>query len=144
MTCWIWIFDTVVQCFLMISRPSVSSNSNMHISLKSILVLLFCPPWSCTIICIIFTPLCNNFLKLTCVSAVAFRCHVHHSQCLTVLVELAVIPFLKLTYVLAEAFRCHVHHSQCLTVLVELAVTPGPSSIENDAHGIEKLLLKHK
>ena len=39
---------------------------------------------------------------------------------------------------LAEAFRCHVHHFQCLTALVEL----GPSSIENDAHGIKKLLLK--
>ena len=37
---------------------------------------------------------------------------------------------------LAEAFRCHVHHFQCLTVPME------PSSIENDAHGIEKLLLK--
>ena len=40
---------------------------------------------------------------------------------------------------LTEAFRCHVHHFQCLTVPVE----PGkPSSIENDAHGIENLLLK--
>ena len=37
---------------------------------------------------------------------------------------------------LAEAFRCHVHHFQCLTVI------PGPSSTENDAHGIEKFLLK--
>ena len=34
---------------------------------------------------------------------------------------------------LAEAFRCHVLHFQYLT---------GPSSIENDADGIEKLLLK--
>ena len=42
---------------------------------------------------------------------------------------------------LAEAFRCHVHHSQCLTVPVD-GVPPGPSRIENDAHGIEKLLLK--
>ena len=31
----------------------------------------------------------------------------------------------------AETFRCHVHH-----------FPPGRSSIENDAHGIEKLLLK--
>ena len=34
---------------------------------------------------------------------------------------------------LAEAFRCHVHHFQCLAV---------PGTIENDAHVIEKLLLK--
>ena len=34
----------------------------------------------CTIICIIFTSLCKNFLKLTCVLAEAFRCHGHHSQ----------------------------------------------------------------
>ena len=34
---------------------------------------------------------------------------------------------------LAEVFRCHVHH---------FSVPPGPSSIENDAHDIEKLLLK--
>ena len=39
---------------------------------------------------------------------------------------------------LAEAFRGHVHHFQCLTVPVELAAT----SNENDAQGIEKLLLK--
>ena len=39
---------------------------------------------------------------------------------------------LNLLEFLAEAFRCHVHHFQCLTVPVEL----------NDAHGIEKLLLK--
>ena len=43
----------------------------------------------CTIICIIFTSLCKNFLNLTCVLAEAFRCHGHHSQCLTVKVELA-------------------------------------------------------
>ena len=34
----------------------------------------------------------------------------------------------------------HVNHFQCLKVPV--AVPPGPSSVENDAHGIEKLLLK--
>ena len=71
-------------------------------------LLLFCPSWSCTIIRIIFTSLCKNLVKLT--------------------------------RVLAEAFRCHVHHFQCLAGLVELP--QGPSSIENDAHGIEKLLLK--
>ena len=43
----------------------------------------------CTIICIIFTSLCKNLVKLTWVLAEAFRCHVHHFQCLTVLVELA-------------------------------------------------------
>jgi hypothetical protein len=35
---------------------------------------------------------------------------------------------------LTEAFRCHVYHFQCLTVPMEF--------IENDAHGIGKLLLK--
>ena len=44
---------------------------------------------------------------------------------------------------LAEAFRCHVHHFQQLTGELQ-PVPPGPSSIENDAHGIEKLLLKIK
>ena len=39
---------------------------------------------------------------------------------------------------LAEAFLCHVHHFQCLTVPVDQDWT----SIENDAHGIENLLLK--
>jgi hypothetical protein len=44
---------------------------------------------------------------------------------------------------LAEAFRCHVHHFHCLTVPMELAAFPtGQSSIDIDAHGIEKLLLK--
>ena len=38
-----------------------------------------------------------------------------------------------------EAFRCHEHHFQCLMVPV---VPLGPSSIESDADGIEKLLLK--
>ena len=42
---------------------------------------------------------------------------------------------------LAEAFRCHVHNLQCLTVPVGTG-TPEPFSIENDAHGNEKLLLK--
>ena len=37
----------------------------------------------CTIICIIFTSLCKNFVKLTWVLAEAFRCHGHHFQCLT-------------------------------------------------------------
>ena len=41
--------------------------------------------------------------------------------------ELAQLKFL------AEAFRCHVYHFQFFS---------GPSSIEIDAHGIEKLLLK--
>ena len=31
-----------------------------------------------------FHLICKNFLKLTCVLAEPFRCHVHHSQCLTV------------------------------------------------------------
>ena len=39
----------------------------------------------CTIMCIIFTSLCKNFVKLTWVLAEAFRCHGHHFQCLTVL-----------------------------------------------------------
>ena len=39
----------------------------------------------CTIICIIFTSLCKNLVKLTWVLAEAFRCHGHHFQCLTVL-----------------------------------------------------------
>ena len=50
---------------------------------------------------------------------------------------------------LAKAFRCQVHNFQCLAVPVEMLfntsqdrVPPGPSSIENDAHDIEKLLLK--
>ena len=34
----------------------------------------------CTIICIIFTSLCKNFVKLTWVLAEAFRCHGHHFQ----------------------------------------------------------------
>ena len=37
---------------------------------------------------------------------------------------------LYLFEVLAEAFRCHMHHPS------------GPPSIENCAHGTEKLLLK--
>ena len=40
-------------------------------------MLLFCPSWSCTIICIIFTSLCKNLVKLTWVLAEAFRCHGH-------------------------------------------------------------------
>ena len=38
------------------------------------------------LICIIFTSLCKNLVKLTWVLAEAFRCHGHHFQCLTVLV----------------------------------------------------------
>ena len=51
--------------------------------------MLFCPSWSCTIICCInrFTSLCNNLLNLLELLAEAFRCHVHHFQCLTVPVE---------------------------------------------------------
>jgi hypothetical protein len=41
---------------------------------------------------------------------------------------------------LAEAFQCHVHHFQCLVVPVELL--PGLLSVENGAHGTEKLKLK--
>ena len=39
----------------------------------------------CTIICIIFTSLCKKLVKLTWVLAEAFRCHVHHFQCLNYL-----------------------------------------------------------
>ena len=38
---------------------------------------------------------------------------------------------------LEEAFRCQADHFQCLMV----PVPPDPSSIENDTHGIKKLLL---
>ena len=33
------------------------------------ILLLFCPSWSCTIICIIFTSLCKNLVKLTLISS---------------------------------------------------------------------------
>ena len=65
----------------------------------------------CIIICIIFTSLFKNIVKLTWVLAEAFRCHGHHFQSLTVLVELCK-NLVKLTWVLAEAFRCHGHHFQ--------------------------------
>ena len=45
--------------------------------------------------CIIFTSLCKNFVKLTWVLAEAFRCHGHHFQCLTVLVELRTVKHWK-------------------------------------------------
>ena len=50
-------------------------------------MLLFCPSWSCTIICCIiwFTSLCKNLLEFL---AEAFRCHVYRFQCLTVPVEI--------------------------------------------------------
>ena len=51
----------------------------------------------CTIICIIFTSLCKNLVKLTRVLAEAFRCHGHHFQCLAVLVELAAKTLVSLT-----------------------------------------------
>ena len=88
--------------------------------------MLFCPSWSCTIICCInrFTSLSKNLFNLLEILAEAFRCHEHHIQCLTVPVELAAMfRFI----VVGRALQ---------------PVPPGPSSIENDAHGIEKLLLK--
>ena len=53
-------------------------------------MLLFCPSWSCTVICCInrFTSLCKNLFNLLEFSAGAFRYHVHHFKCLTVSVEL--------------------------------------------------------
>ena len=53
--------------------------------------LLFCPSWSCTIICCInqFTTLSKKFFNLLEFLAEASRCHVHHFQCLMVPVELA-------------------------------------------------------
>ena len=51
-------------------------------------MLLFRPSWSCAIICCIiwFTSLCKNFLNLLEFLAEAFRCHMHHFQCMTVTV----------------------------------------------------------
>ena len=48
---------------------------------------------SCPIICCInrLTSLCNNLFNLLEFLAETFRCHVHHFQCLTVPVELAVM-----------------------------------------------------
>ena len=62
-----------------------------------LLLLLFCPSWSCTIICCInrFTSLCKNLFNLLEFLAEAFRCHVHHFQCLTVSVDLAVMFLFK-------------------------------------------------
>ena len=83
-------FTEGIAAFLLI-RIVVDQNKNniyvccvAHVIYRLFLCVLFC-----TIIFIIFTSLCKNFLKLTCVLAEAFRCHGHHSQCLTVLVELA-------------------------------------------------------
>ena len=63
---------------------------------KRTVMLLFCPSWSCTIICIIL----------------------HYNM--------------------------YYFHFTLQETRTSQPVPPGPSSIENDAHGIEKLLLKTK
>ena len=65
-----------------------------------------------------------------------------------ILLDSFIIYILHLLEFLAEAFRCHVYHYQCLAVPVDLAairqqpVRMEPPSIDNGAHGTEKLLIK--
>ena len=86
----------------------------------------------------------------------------HHFQCLTVPVELAAIKFgfSFMVVGIAEILAClivskrhtdfgtitHTSHTNIsaipTTMNEKTRVPPGPPSIENDAHGIGKLLLK--
>ena len=66
-------------------RYYMESNYSKHICPNSIIKSCLKYVLFCTIMCIIFTSLCKNFVKLTWVLAEAFRCHGHHFQCLTVL-----------------------------------------------------------
>ena len=87
-------FSLFLSCILHFkSKPS-----RAHVIIIIVTCLLICWTgeqdycWSvlfCTIICIIFTSLCKKLVKLTWVLADAFRCHGHHFQCLTVLMELS-------------------------------------------------------
>ena len=81
------IFSYLLACyksFLSILFPAIKGNVLMFY------VLLICPSWSCIVICCInkFTSLCKNLFNLLEFLAVAFWCHVHHFQYLTVPVEL--------------------------------------------------------
>ena len=67
------------------------------------ITLSFCPSWSCIVIYIIlhynmyyFHFTLQELCKLTWVLAEAFRCHVHHFLCLTVLVELPSTSYQKI------------------------------------------------
>ena len=87
-----------------------------------LLLLLFCPFWSCTIICCInwFTSLCKNLFNLLEFLAEAFRCHVHHFQRLTVpvvllLVKKSQVNKLSLTSKVTSncSYNCQKQESQC-------------------------------
>ena len=90
----------------------------------------------------------RNLLNLLEFLAEAFRCHVHHFQCLTVLVELAsmIIYIRNPIHSLTQSYTAATTSllTQQLRTGTFQPVPPGPSSVENDAHGIEKLLLKLK
>ena len=75
--------------------PHLHSKLTVSILIIQFTYQLFCPSWSCAVICCInrFTSLCKNLFNLLEFLAQAFRCHVHHFQCLTVPVELAAMFF---------------------------------------------------
>ena len=88
--CSIYIIETVTWNFCLgVSYTKLIKISSSILNNKFHL-LLFCPSWSCTIICCInrITSLCKNLFNLLEFLAEAFRWHVHHFQCLTVPVEL--------------------------------------------------------
>ena len=85
-----WNID-LGEMFILLLTHCIPHKQYCHTGYEIILyVLLLCPSWSCTIIRCInrFTSLCKNLFNLLEFLAEAFRCNVHHFQCLTVPVEL--------------------------------------------------------
>ena len=82
----------IFSCFMRICLFRKYGIEHFHI-ICQIVMLLFCPSWSCTIISCFnwFTSLCKNLFNLLEFLAEAFQCHCHHFQCLTVLVELQLL-----------------------------------------------------
>ena len=88
---WLLIMDSNLYLLMVVSSGRLTEemrNSYRYLreGFSGKYLLLFCPSWSCTIICCInwFTSLCKNLFNLLEFLAEAFQCHVHHFQCLCV------------------------------------------------------------